>query len=628
MSSDGQKQAFKPYKSKAGQNMPELEVAMSAPNASGANQPASSANSSVGARSNENRRRPPALPAAREKGGQKDQHESGLALLQSLSQQKQNSLRLWIKDEYKLLTALSLLDALTRRTSKSYGDSEIQTLNGILSLMNVHGIPDMWSATDVVKLIGTIDPDLEPDLRRCVRVEEPAAGATTVIARIGPFRPTKKLIDFVVGNTDRQDVQVPRELYFSVTHGVETQLVGIEIRDGEDLRIALRILSTTINDERLAEKIISEDFAQQMNASPLIGQIRGVRIISTRLEKVQAAGGAASKQGKRKVIQLPWYEGRVIIMLREAGQVEYLKREAKRLTFLGMPIRYKDWVPRNSIRVRQEEILKEYELQAIKTASQAKPPLLTMTMVQSRMDMTFKAGARLPSASLLEVETAIMEHFGGQTRGILSVNVESSADGKALWWAPVSIFVGDVEADAKNFLALLLSSLASGKGPGTSKFESIKGKSESPEMIEYTYRNGTLQPPTQALPSVDLVSKLEQIFLESDEGFFLPAKDDRGRDIVWETVEDEIATPLESLKGPDIMRLDHGGRNGGKPIDLREVEALSGCAAEAVYHALMQMDESGIITMYPHNIDSVPVILMRHSLNDSDHRRARQGGIA
>ena len=242
--------------------------------------------------------------------------------------------------------------------------------------------------------------------------------------------------------------------------------------------------------------------------------------------------------------------------------------------------------------------------------------------------MTFKAGTGLPSASLLEVETAIMEHFGGQTRGILSVNVESSAEGKALWWAPVSIFVGDVEADSKNFLSLLLSSLASGKGSGTSKFERIKGKSESPNLIEYTFRDGTLQPPTQVSPSVNLVSKLEQIFLDCDEGFFLPAKDDRGRDIVWETVDDEIATPLESLQGPDLMRLDHGGRNGGKPIDLREVDALTGCAAEEVYHTLMQMDESGIITMYPHDIDSVPVILMRHSLNDSDHRRSRQGGIA
>jgi hypothetical protein len=411
MSSDGQKQAFKPYKSKAVQNRSVLEGATSAPNASGANQPASAANSSVGARSKENRSRPSAPPPAAERVGHGDQHEAGLALLQSLPQHKQNELRLLLKEEGKLLAALSILAVLTRRTSKSYGDSEIRTLTGILSLMNVHGIPDMWSANDVVKLIGIIDPELEPDMRRCVRVEEPAAGATTLIARIGPFRPTKKLIDFVVGNTERQDVHAPRELYFSVSHGVETQLVGIEIRDGEELRIALRILSTTINDERLAEKIILEDFAQQMNASPLIGQIRGVRIISTRLEKVQAVAGTASKPGKRKVIQRPWYEGRVIIMLKDAGQVEYLKREAKPLTFLSMPIRYKEWVPHNSIRVRQAETLKEYERQAIKIASQAKPPLLTMTLVQSCMDMTFKAGTGLPSASLLEVETAIMEHF-------------------------------------------------------------------------------------------------------------------------------------------------------------------------------------------------------------------------
>jgi hypothetical protein len=70
-------------------------------------------------------------------------------------------------------------------------------------------------------------------------------------------------------------------------------------------------------------------------------------------------------------------------MLKDAGQVEYLKREAKPLTFLSMPIRYKEWVPHNSIRVRQAETLKEYERQAIKIASQAKPPLLTMTLVQS-----------------------------------------------------------------------------------------------------------------------------------------------------------------------------------------------------------------------------------------------------
>ena len=101
----------------------------------------------------------------------------------------------------------------------------------------------------------------------------------------------------------------------------------------------------------------------------------------------------------------------------------------------------------------------------------------------------------------------------------------------------------------------------------------------------------------------------------------LPAKTKRGGDLVWMSGEHGQATALSELEDLHLMETDD-------PLaaqDLRSADAIMGHESDEILGALINLEESGIIIIYPERVDSKDAFIIRHCLRDSDHRRARRG---
>lgn len=243
----------------------------------------------------------------------------------------------------------------------------------------------------------------------------------------------------------------------------------------------------------------------------------------------------------------------------------------------------------------------------------------SVTRVQFRPNFKFRKNTGLFSALPGDAEEAVLSHFGGLGRGILAVSLESTSAGKVMWWGKQTVFVGDLEPDKKNFLKGLQSSLLSGRGASVSKFLSLAAKDGSIEIVDLPIVDGVPGPIEGPSVGLSLTEKLEQLFLERPA--LLPAKTKRGDDLVWTSDETGQATPLTELEDLHLMDTDdpHG------VLDLRIADAIAGHEADEVFGALISLEESGIIVIYPEQVGSKDAFIIRHCLRDSDHRRARRG---
>jgi hypothetical protein len=165
--------------------------------------------------------------------------------------------------------------------------------------------------------------------------------------------------------------------------------------------------------------------------------------------------------------------------------------------------------------------------------------------------------------------------------------MECTSAGKVLWWGKLTVFVGDLEPDKRDFLDSFLRSLQTGKGASISKIMSFKAKEGSIEIVHLPMVDG--RPSPIEAPVVGLSLRLTE--------------------------------KLEQLEDLHLMETDY-------PLaaqDLRSADAIEGHESDEIFGALINLEESGIIVIYPERVDSKDAFIIRHCLRDSDHRRARRG---
>ena len=520
--------------------------------------------------------------------------------------------------EVTLKDKLTKFEALQDKIQNIRGDLEVVSSRGVMTEFMVSGIPVQFDKSDVLKLLRNIDDTFSDQLSKYISVLEPLAtsdSSTVAMSTQAKVKlcPTKKLEDFILGNGNPPTFTYPRGLYFALNNTVSHALRGFEIMPQRNLQHTLHLFQILGMDERRASLAIQEDLAAQFEGTAVCGKIRGVRLITSRTETKQG--------GKSARVQHPWPEARVVVWTKGPECVEHMigSEQALPLSLLGGLVSYRRWTPVEKLQSEKEADLRSCERAAIAIAQSTNPPMQSVTRVQFRPNFKFRKNTGLFSALPGDAEEAVLSHFGGLGRGILAVSLESTSAGKVMWWGKQTVFVGDLEPDKKNFLKGLQSSLLLGRGASVSKFLSLAAKDGSIEIVDLPIVDGVPGPIEGPSVGLSLTEKLEQLFLERPA--LLPAKTKRGDDLVWTSDETGQATPLTELEDLHLMDTDdpHG------VLDLRIADAIAGHEADEVFGALISLEESGIIVIYPEQVGSKDAFIIRHCLRDSDHRRARRG---
>ena len=550
---------------------------------------------------------------------QKPQNSAGERILRELTEPQRREAVALFGSEDTLRDKLAHYDELRAKLQNIRGDTEVISALGVETNFIISGIPVQFDKSDVIKLLNNIDDTYSNQLTKYISVLDPLATpesstvASTTQAKV-KLCPTLKLIDFIMGKGNPPAFGYPRGLYFGLDNTVSTALSGLEIMQQPNLQSTLHLFRIMGMDERQAKLAILCDLSAQLERTAVAGKIKGVRLITSRTEK--------KGQGDKTVrVQIPWPEARVVVWTKDSGSVEYMigSEQALPLSLLGGPVSYRRWTPIEKLRDEKAAELRSCERDALAVAQSTNPTMRAVSRVQFRPDFQFRKDSGLFAALQGDAEEAVLSFFGGLGRGILAASMECTSAGKVLWWGKLTVFVGDLEPDKRDFLNSFQRSLQTGKGASKSKILSFKAKEGSIEVVHLPMVDGRPSPIEAPMVGLTLTEKLEQLFLERPA--LLPAKTKRGDDLVWMSDEQGQATPLSDLEDLHLMETDD-------PMaaqDLRRADAIAGYESDEIYGALINLEESGIIVIYPERVDSKDTFIIRHCLRDSDHRRARRG---
>ena len=308
--------------------------------------------------------------------------------------------------------------------------------------------------------------------------------------------------------------------------------------------------------------------------------INGIRLITSRIEEKMSGGQNCETS-------VPVARSTRVVWTKDSGSVEHMIGSALPLTLLGGHVSYRRWTPPEKLRDEKAAELRSCERDALVVAQSTNPTMRAVSRVQFRPNFQFRKDSGLFAALQGDAEEAVLSFFGGHGRGILGASMECTSAGKVLWWGKLTVFVGDLEPDKRDFLDSFLRSLQTGKGASISKIMSFKAKEGSIEIVHLPMVDG--RPSPIEAPVVGLSLRLTE--------------------------------KLEQLEDLHLMETDY-------PLaaqDLRSADAIEGHESDEIFGALINLEESGIIVIYPERVDSKDAFIIRHCLRDSDHRRARRG---
>jgi hypothetical protein len=84
--------------------------------------------------------------------------------------------------------------------------------------------------------------------------------------------------------------------------------------------------------------------------------------------------------------------------------------------------------------------------------------------VRFRPNVQFREDSGLFAVLKGDAEEAVLSVFGGHGLGILGVSMECKSVGKVMWWGKLTIFVGDLEPNERDFLNSFQRSLQMRRG--------------------------------------------------------------------------------------------------------------------------------------------------------------------
>jgi hypothetical protein len=347
------------------------------------------------------------------------------------------------------------------------------------------------------------------------------------------------------------------------------------------------------------------------------GTALAVRLLVTEIRRTTRPNGMPVSHATC----LPCSEGRIQVLFKDVADVSALELRGLPLVIAGLDERhplnlyYQRWISQSELAARRDSIAEEKFEEARQTALRLSSSIGALSVLDFKPHVTFSPDVRKGGLTRFQAERAICQAAGGHGKGIFGVQLQSDPNGNVQFWAPMRLWVCDIDPSNPVCSRAVADQLKTGK-LGNSTYARIASKGDISVRtvpIDSAARGGG-----RPLASNELnVEQTEEVLLrhlmaDSSKGVLLPIQDVQGQLIIWADApgSGEKATELCSLG--DLLMPDDG------TCDIRSIFPADKAqpARGALFAVIMDLQERGSIAMYDHNVEGRFAYIIYHAYRD------------